>query len=353
MSQTAGLPPKAEKRTDTALLEARSLRKDYRLSGGMLDRSHEIVRAVDDVSFAVAPGETFGLVGESGCGKSTVARCVVRLIRPNGGSVIFDGGDIGALTGPALRGFRRRVQIVFQDPFASLDPRMSARAIVEEPLQVHELGDRVERRQRAMEVLSLVGLVPEQAGRKPHEFSGGQQQRIGLARALVLNPDMLVLDEPVSALDVSIQAQVLNFLREVQERLSLTYLFIAHDLAVAEYFCDRLAVLYLGSVAETADSVTLFKNPLHPYSVSLLSAVPIPDPSSERRRNRIVLKGEVSPVASSIVGCPFRPRCPVGRDRDVCRDDRPPLTEVAPGHGVACHFPGQLETSGRVREFKV
>ena len=350
MSDDTGPTPEAANRTAPPMLAAQNLRKDYQLSGGMLDRSREIVRAVDDVSFAIAPGETFGLVGESGCGKSTVARCVVRLLRPTSGNVIFDGTDVGGLTGSALRNFRRRAQIVFQDPFASLDPRMSARSIVEEPLVVHGIGDLAERRQRAMEVLSLVGLVPEQAGRKPHEFSGGQQQRIGLARALVLNPDMLVLDEPVSALDVSIQAQVLNFLGDVQERLSLTYLFIAHDLAVAEYFCDRLAVLYLGSVAEMADSVTLFKNPLHPYSVSLLSAVPIPDPASERRRKRIVLTGEVSPVASSIVGCPFRPRCPVGRDRDICRDQRPPLIEVEPGHGVACHFPGHLESSGRVRD---
>ena len=350
MSQDTIVSPDTASETAAPLLAAHNLRKDYRLSGGMLDRDHEIVRAVDDVTFAVAPGETFGLVGESGCGKSTVARCVVRLIRPTAGSVIFDGADVGALSAAALRNFRRRVQIVFQDPFASLDPRMSARSIVEEPLQVHDIGDRTERRQRAMEVLSLVGLMPEQAGRKPHEFSGGQQQRIGLARALVLNPDMLVLDEPVSALDVSIQAQVLNFLREIQERLSLTYLFIAHDLAVAEYFCDRLAVLYLGSVAETADSVTLFNKPLHPYTVALLSAVPIPDPASRRRRDRIVLTGEVSPVATKMVGCPFRPRCPVGRDRDVCRDERPPLTEVEPGHGVACHFPGHLESSGRIRE---
>ena len=350
MNQDIASSPEPANRTTAPLLEAVNLRKDFSLSAGMFDRSHEIVRAVDDVSFAVAPGETFGLVGESGCGKSTVARCVVRLLRPSAGSVIFDGADVGELTATALRNFRRRVQIVFQDPFASLDPRMSARSIVEEPLQVHRIGERAERRQRAMEVLSLVGLVPEQMRRKPHEFSGGQQQRIGLARALVLNPDMLVLDEPVSALDVSIQAQVLNFLREVQERLELTYLFIAHDLAVAEYFCDRLAVLYLGSVAEMADSVTLFHRPLHPYTVSLLSAVPIPDPASERRRNRIVLKGEVSPVGSNLVGCPFRPRCPVGRDRDVCRDERPPLTEVEPGHGVACHFPGHLESSGRLRE---
>jgi oligopeptide/dipeptide ABC transporter ATP-binding protein len=350
MSQDTLSSPATENRTTAPLLETKNLRKDYKLSGGMFGSGKEIVRAVDDVSFAVKPGETFGLVGESGCGKSTIARCIVRLLRPSAGKVIFDGADVGALGTTALRNFRRRVQIVFQDPFASLDPRMSARAIVEEPLQVHNIGDHAEQRQRAMEVLSLVGLVPEQARRKPHEFSGGQQQRIGLARALVLNPDMLVLDEPVSALDVSIQAQVLNFLREIQDRLALTYLFIAHDLAVAEYFCDRLAVLYLGSVAEMADSVTLFKKPLHPYTVALLSAVPIPDPASQRRRNRIVLTGEVSPVASTIVGCPFRPRCPVGRDRDVCHDQRPPLAEVEPGHQVACHFPGHLESSGRVRE---
>ena len=329
------------------LLQVRDLRKVFRvpIPGGFGRRS-EPLRAVDGVSFDVAPGETFGIVGESGCGKSTVARCVVRLIDATSGEIVFKDTDVRALKGSGLRRFRRDMQIVFQDPVASLDPRMSALSIVEEPLVVHGIGGRPERLERANEMLALVGIMPEQVRRKPHEFSGGQQQRIGLARALMLDPDMVVLDEPISALDVSIQAQVLNFLREIQARLELTYLFIVHDLAVAEYFCDRIAVLYLGAVVETGDSETLFREPLHPYTVALLSAVPIPDPASERRRNRIVLKGEVSPVGEAAVGCRFRSRCPIGRDRQVCRDQEPALTNASAGHRVACHFPGELRANG-------
>ncbi len=329
------------------LLQVRDLHKFFRIpSPGGLGRRSESLRAVDGVSFDVAPGETFGLVGESGCGKSTVARCVVRLIDATSGEIMFKDTDVRALKGSELRRFRRDMQIVFQDPFASLDPPMSALSIVEEPLVVHGIGSRAERLERANEMLALVGIMPEQVRRKPHEFSGGQQQRIGLARALMLDPEMVVLDEPISALDVSIQAQVLNFLREIQTRLALTYLFIVHDLAVAEYFCDRIAVLYLGAVVETGDSETLFREPLHPYTVALLSAVPIPDPASERRRNRIVLKGEVSPVGEAAEGCRFRSRCPIGRDRQVCRDQEPALTKASAGHRVACHFPGELRTNG-------
>jgi oligopeptide/dipeptide ABC transporter ATP-binding protein len=272
---------------------------------------------------------------------------VIRLQEPSGGRVFFDGMNVLALDRAEVRRMRRRFQIVFQDPYSSLDPRMSVAAIVEEGLRIHDVGDRAERRQRALELLSIVGLDAEQATRKPHAFSGGQRQRIALARALVLDPELVVLDEPISALDVSIQAQVMNLLRSLQERFSLTYVFIVHDLAVAEYFCDRLAVLYLGGVQELADRETIFREPLHPYTVSLLSAVPIPDPARERRRERIVLRGEVSPTALTR-GCRFRPRCPVGRDREECIAERPPLRELNRGHWVACHFPGELPVA-RVR----
>jgi oligopeptide/dipeptide ABC transporter ATP-binding protein len=306
---------------------------------------------VDGVSFDVRPGETFGLVGESGCGKSTIARCVLRLLHPTGGRVCFDGVDLASLGKGQLRRLRRRMQIVFQDPFASLDPRMSVGAIVEEPLVIHKLGSRREREQKVAEMLELVGLTASQAKRKPHEFSGGQRQRIALARALVLSPELVILDEPVSALDVSIQAQVLNLLRRLEEQLGLTYLFIVHDLAVAEYFCDRLAVLYLGAVMELAERDAIFHEPLHPYTDALLSAVPIPDPAIARRRNRVVLRGEVAHLAALGQACRFKPRCPVGRNRDVCGAVEPRLEERSPGHWVACHFPGELAPpDGRVHE---
>jgi oligopeptide/dipeptide ABC transporter ATP-binding protein len=318
------------------------MEKVFKVSRARLGRDVELLRAVDDVSFDVRRGETFGLVGESGCGKSTLARCVLRLIAPTSGRAVFDGVDLTSLSGDELRKLRRRMQIVFQDPFASLDPRMSVRGIVEEPLAIHGLGDRAERFKRADEMLQLVGITPAQLRRKPHEFSGGQRQRIGVARALVLHPELVVLDEPISALDVSIQAQVLNLLRSLQQQLQLTYLFIIHDLSVAEYFCDRLAVLYLGAVVELGDRESLFRRPLHPYTVSLLSAVPIPDPARERRRRRIVLRGEVTPIVAERRGCRFKPRCPVGRDREICGVQEPPLAEHAPGQWAACHFPGEL-----------
>jgi oligopeptide/dipeptide ABC transporter ATP-binding protein len=333
-----GLRPDAEQ----ALLWVDGLEKTFRLGRARFRREPELIRAVDGVSFDVQKGETFGLVGESGCGKSTLARCLLRLIQPSGGRAVFDGIDLVALSAAELRRIRSRMQIVFQDPYASLDPRMSVRGIVEEPLVIHGVGDRAERRTRAEEMLELVGITPAQMRRKPHEFSGGQRQRIGVARALVLHPELVVLDEPISALDVSIQAQVLNLLRSLQERLGLTYLFIIHDLSVAEYFCDRLAVLYLGTVVELGDRESLFRRPLHPYTVSLLSAVPIPDPASERRRQRIVLRGEVTPLAGQQQGCRFKPRCPVGRDRAICGEQEPPLFEHAPGQWAACHFPGEL-----------
>jgi oligopeptide transport system ATP-binding protein len=337
------LAPGLRGEADSALLWVDRLERHFPLDRGHpLSRTHEVLAAVDGVSFDVRAGETFGLVGESGCGKSTIARCVLRLQQPTGGRVFLDGTDLAELSKGEMRRMRRRMQIVFQDPFASLDPRMSVQAIVEEPLVIHKLGSREERERKVAEMLELVGLTAAQARRKPHEFSGGQRQRIALARALVLSPELLILDEPVSALDVSIQAQVLNLLKRLQEQLGLTYLFIVHDLAVAEYFCDRLAVLYLGAVMELADREAIFHQPLHPYTDALLSAVPVPDPAIERRRDRVVLRGEVSHLASRRQGCRFKPRCPVGRDRDVCGAQEPPLAERSPGHWVACHFPGEL-----------
>jgi oligopeptide transport system ATP-binding protein len=328
---------------EEALLWVEKLEKTFRLGGARGHDGPEVIRAVDCVSFDVRKGETFGLVGESGCGKSTLARCILRLVEPTGGRVLLGGHDLFTLSRAEMRRVRRRMQIVFQDPYASLDPRMSARGIVEEPLVIHGIGSGDERRRRASEMLELVGITPAQMSRKPHEFSGGQRQRIGVARALVLHPELVILDEPISALDVSIQAQVLNLLRRLQEQLHLTYLFIIHDLVVAEYFCDRVAVLYLGAVVELADRETLFRRPLHPYTVSLLSAVPIPEPAGERRRKRIVLRGEPAPASAEPRGCRFEPRCPVGRGRDVCRRQEPPLVEHAAGQWAACHFPGELE----------
>lgn len=298
--------------------------------------------AVAGVSFDVRRGETFGLVGESGCGKSTIVRCILRLTDVSGGRVVFDGVDLGGVDREAMRRLRRRMQMVFQDPLASLDPRMSVGATLEEPLVIHGVGSREERAARVGEILELVGLGGDSSRRKPHAFSGGQRQRVGIARALITNPDLVLLDEPVSALDVSVQAQVLNLLRSLQEQLALTYVFVAHDLAIAEYFCDRLAVLYLGHVMELGERDRLFRTPLNPYTVALLSAVPLPDTDRSGRRERIVLQGEVASSGESAHGCPFESRCPVGRGRVSCRDRKPPLEEVAPGHWVSCHFPGEL-----------
>jgi oligopeptide/dipeptide ABC transporter ATP-binding protein len=333
------LQPGVRAEPESALLWVDRVEKTFRLSGSRFGRAAELLRAVDDVSFDVRKGETFGLVGESGCGKSTLARCVLRLIEPTAGRVHLGGTELVSLDGTELRRIRRRMQIVFQDPSASLDPRMSARAIVEEALAIHGVPERA---RRAADMLALVGITPAQMLRKPHEFSGGQRQRIGVARALVLHPELVILDEPISALDVSIQAQVLNLLRDLQERLELTYVFIVHDLVVAEYFCDRLAVLYRGAVMELGDPERLFRTPLHPYTVALLSAVPIPDRSSQRQRTRIVLSGELAPLSTRPRGCRFQPRCPLGRERPICAEQEPPLLEHAEGQWAACHFPGEL-----------
>jgi len=301
--------------------------------------------AVDHVSFSATRGETFGIVGESGCGKSTLTRAILRLIEPTSGHAYFDGIDLGSLDATALRAIRSRLQVVFQDPFSSLDPRMSIRDIVAEGLEIHGDGDRSECRLRAAEMLELVGIPPAVHGNRPDAFSGGQRQRVGVARALAMRPELVFLDEPISALDVSIQAQVLNLLRRLQLELGLTYVFIVHDLAIAEYFCDRVAVLYRGSIVETGARAQLFEAPLHPYTVALLSAVPEPDPKRSRHRQRIVLQGDVAPVHSDTVGCRFRARCPVGKDRALCATLSPPLQERVDAHQVACHFPGELRVS--------
>jgi oligopeptide/dipeptide ABC transporter ATP-binding protein len=293
------------------------------------------VKAVDGVSFQLSRGETLGLVGESGCGKSTTGRAILRLIEPTAGSVTFDGADVLAMNRAELRAFRRRAQIVFQDPFSSLNPRITVGAMLEEALKVHGLGgDGVGRRRRVGELLELVGLRASHAGRYPHEFSGGQRQRIGIARALSVEPELIVCDEPVSALDVSVQAQVINLLDELKEELGLTYLFIAHDLAVVEHVSDRVAVMYLGRIVELADADTLYRQPLHPYTRALLAAAPRPDPSA--RQAPVVLEGDVPSPFEPPGGCPFHPRCPFpGRDAS-CRENVPGLEERAPGHFTAC-----------------
>jgi oligopeptide/dipeptide ABC transporter ATP-binding protein len=324
------------------LLTVRDLVKRFPVRGGLLRRELAAIRAVDGVSLDVAEGETLALVGESGCGKSTTARVILRLLPPTSGSVSFAGEDVFAARPGDLRRLRRSMQIVFQDPYASLDPRMTVGAIVAEPLAIHGVGGggaegRRARRERAREQLALVGLSPEHGDRYPHEFSGGQRQRIAIARALALDPRLLILDEPVSALDTSIQAQVLNLLADLRERLGLSYLLIAHDLAVVRHVADRIAVMYLGRLVETAPAEAVYRRPRHPYTAALLSAVPVPDPVRERSRARILLSGEAPNPADPPGGCPFHPRCPRAQGR--CREEMPPLAPLEPGHLAACFFP--------------
>jgi oligopeptide/dipeptide ABC transporter ATP-binding protein len=306
-------------------------------SGLILDRHIGDIRAVDDVSLTIRRGETLGLVGESGCGKSTVGRTILRLYEPTEGRIVFDGRDISKLDEKELRPLRRRMQMVFQDPYASLNPRHSVGRIVGEPLRSHGLANRRESAGRVRELLRTVGLPQDAAGRYPHEFSGGQRQRIGLARALALNPDFIVADEPVSALDVSIQAQIINLFEQLQEEFELTYLFIAHDLAVVRHISDRIAVMYLGWVVEVSPAAELYENPLHPYTISLLSAVPIPDPIIERQRESILLAGDLPSPANPPAACRFHTRCPFVQPTR-CREEVPPLRKLADGHEVACHW---------------
>ena len=332
-----------------ALLQLDDLKVWFPIKSGLiLDRHVGDVRAVDGVSLSIRKGETLGLVGESGCGKSTVGRAIVRLYRPTAGRVIFEGTDISTLEGEPLRKTRRRMQMIFQDPYASLNPRMNVETIIAEPLEIHRVGTPRERRDRSRELLATVGLNPEFGVRYPHEFSGGQRQRIGVARALAMNPDLVVADEPISALDVSIQAQIINLLERLQGEFELTYLFVAHDLSVVAHISDRIAVMYLGRIVELASSRELNRHPLHPYSVALLSAIPIPDPAIESRRRRIILKGDVPSPVSPPSGCRFHTRCWL-RERlgnpEICSTVDPPLQDASSGHAVACHFADQVEGS--------
>jgi oligopeptide transport system ATP-binding protein len=314
------------------LVEVRNLRKYFPLGGGLARARGEVVRAVDDVSFTIRRGETFGLVGESGCGKSTTGRCILRLIEPTSGEVRFDGRDLLSLGKTELRLLRRDVQIIFQDPYSSLNPRMRVGEIIEEPLTIHEVGNRRGRRDRVAELLGLVGLEAGHAERYPHEFSGGQRQRIGIARALALNPRFIVCDEPVSALDVSVQAQVVNLLQDLQERLGLTYLFISHGLSVVEHISTRVGIMYLGKLVEVASSEEIFHNPLHPYTRALLSAIPVPDP--DIKRERLPLTGDMPTAIRPPSGCRFRTRCPL--EEPQCEESAPELVEVSPDHFVSC-----------------
>ena len=321
--------------TGEVLLDVRNLVKHFTVGGGMFGGRGGTVRAVDGVSFTLKRGETLGLVGESGCGKTTTGRCILQLERPTSGQGIFEGQDLAALSDADVRPFRRRMQVIFQDPYASLNPRMTVGQILAEPLAVHGLvRDRDGRRSRVRDLLTRVGLLPQHADRYPHQMSGGQRQRVGIARALAVEPALIVCDEPVSALDVSIQAQIINLLEDLQAELGLTYLFIAHDLAVVRHISDRVAVMYLGKIVEITDRLELYDNPLHPYTKALLAAVPIPDPVLEAERPRTVLMGEVPSPLNPPPGCVFHPRCPIAIDR--CRGEVPPLREVTAGHRAAC-----------------
>jgi peptide/nickel transport system ATP-binding protein len=341
-------------RTDGAgpLVELERLKLYFPIKSGIfLDRHIGDVRAVDDVTLTIRRGETLGLVGESGCGKSTVGRTILRLYKPTAGRVVFDGRDITSLGESELRPLRRRMQMVFQDPFASLNPRHSVGRIVGEPLRTHGLAGRRDAAARVRELLVTVGLPADAASRYPHEFSGGQRQRIGLARALAVNPDFVVADEPVSALDVSIQAQIINLLERLQNEFELTYLFIAHDLAVVRHISDRIAVMYLGMVMEVSPAVALYDDPLHPYTISLLSAVPIPDPVVERQREAILLAGDVPSPANPPPACRFHTRCPYVQPTR-CREEVPPLRKLATGHEVACHWAEDIR-EGRIKPHAV
>ena len=322
--------------TTETLLHVDNLKKHFPIYKGVFRRQVGAVHAVDGVSFDIYKGETLGLVGESGCGKSTTGRTILRLYKPTEGKILYDGVDLASLSQREMRKMRRKVQFIFQDPYASLNPRMKVADIVGEPLIVYKLARGKEVQERVEELLRLVGLNPAFANRYPHEFSGGQRQRIGIARALALQPELVICDEPISALDVSIQAQVINLLEDLQEQFGLTYLFIAHDLSMVRHISDRVAVMYLGVIVELAEREELYEHPLHPYSQALLSAVPIPDPVAEENRKRILLEGDVPSPVKPPSGCRFHTRCPIAES--ICKEERPEWREVTPKHFVACHL---------------
>ncbi len=344
--QTTDLPAPAPNGADDTplgteqqvLLRLDELKKYFPINRGVFQRKVGDIKAVDGITFDVYRGETMGLVGESGCGKSTTGRTILQLYRPTAGQIYLDGIDLATLKGGKLRQMRRRMQMIFQDPYASLNPRMTVGSIIAEPMEIFGIVRGKDKKQRVDELLTVVGLDPYFASRYPHEFSGGQRQRIGIARALALSPDFIVCDEPIAALDVSIQAQVVNLLETLQRDLGLTYLFIAHDLSMVRHISDRVAVMYLGKIVELTDRDTLYLSPLHPYSQALLSAVPIPDPIIERQRQRIILEGDVPSPANPPLGCNFSTRCPVAID--ICHEVEPEFKETSAGHWVACHLVG-------------
>ena len=319
------------------LVEVRGLKTWFPVSSGVLQRTVAHVHAVDGVDLEIKKGETLGLVGESGCGKSTLGRTIIRMIEPTAGKVLFKGQDLSKLSGTARRRMRREMAMIFQDPFASLDPRQTVGDIVGEPLDIHHLASGRKRQERIQELLRVVGMNPNFTNRYPHEFSGGQRQRIGIARALAVEPSFIVCDEPISALDVSIQAQIINLLEKLQEQFDLTYLFIAHDLSVVKHISDRIAVMYLGKVMEVAPGGEIYRRPRHPYTGSLISAIPIPDPAIERRRERVILQGDVASPVNPPSGCRFRTRCP--RAKPHCAEEEPPLESFGTEHRAACFYP--------------
>jgi oligopeptide transport system ATP-binding protein len=322
---------------NNVLLSVDNLVKHFPITRGIIiQKQVAAVHAVDDISFNIRRGETLGLVGESGCGKSTTGRTILQLYRPTSGSVVFDGVDLVKLQGEDLRKMRRKMQMIFQDPYASLNPRMTVGEIIGEPLVIHRVAGNKEINERVEQLLELVGLNPAFANRYPHEFSGGQRQRIGVARALSLQPSFIVCDEPISALDVSIQAQVVNLLEDLQKQFNLTYLFVAHDLSMVRHISDRVAVMYLGVIVELASRNDVYLKPLHPYTQALLSAIPIPDPIADAKRKRTILQGDVPSPVNPPSGCRFRTRCPIAEP--LCAEDRPEFREIEPGHFVACHF---------------